>query len=74
MTEQNDIETILDELESRYEASVDRLRKALTQYAEHGIRPDPDERDDGAFAYPELQRSNMIRKARRRPRTAPSPG
>ena len=55
MTKKNNIETILDELESRYEASVGRLRKALTQYAENGIRPDPDERDDGAFAYPELR-------------------
>ena len=55
MTEQNDIETILDQLESRHDASVDRLRKALTEYAERGIRPDPSERDDGAFAYPELR-------------------
>ena len=31
MTEQNDIETILDQLESRYDASVDRLRRALTE-------------------------------------------
>ena len=55
MTEQNYIETILDELESRYEASVGRLRQALTQYAAKGIRPDPVARDDGAFAYPELR-------------------
>src|SRR4030095_10863814 len=55
MTEQNNIESILDELESRYEASVGRLRTALTQYAEKGIRPDPAARDDGAFAYPELR-------------------
>ncbi len=55
MTEQNDIETILDQLESRYDASVDRLRKALTEYAERGVRPDPKDRDDGAFAYPELR-------------------
>ena len=55
MTEQNNIETILDELETRYEASVGRLRKALAQYATKGIRPDPVARDDGAFAYPELR-------------------
>ena len=55
MTEKNDIETILDQLESRYDSSVDRLRKALTAYADHGIRPDPKERDEGAFAYPELR-------------------
>src|SRR5688572_26256191 len=55
MTEQNDIETILDQLESRYEASVARLRKALTEYADLGIRPDSKDRDEGAFAYPELR-------------------
>ena len=55
MNDKNDIETILDQLESRYTASVDRLRTALTAYADHGIRPDPNERDDGAFAYPELR-------------------
>jgi AMP nucleosidase len=55
MTEQNDIETILDQLETRHDASVDRLRKALTEYAERGVRPDPNDRDDGAFAYPELR-------------------
>ncbi|MEO7654526.1 MAG: AMP nucleosidase, partial [Sphingomicrobium sp.] len=55
MTNKNDIETILDTLESRYEASVDRLRDALTAYAEHGIRPDPKLRDEGAFSYPELR-------------------
>ena len=55
MTNKNDIETILDSLESRYEASVDRLRSALTEYADHGIRPDPKARDEGAFSYPELR-------------------
>ena len=55
MTEQKNIETILDQLETRYDASVDRLRKALADYAENGTRPDPNARDDGAFAYPELR-------------------
>ena len=55
MTKDNNIESILDQLESRYEASVGRLRKALTQYARKGVRPDPDARDEGAFAYPELR-------------------
>jgi AMP nucleosidase len=55
MTNKNDIETILDTLESRYEASVERLRSALTEYADHGIRPDPKARDEGAFSYPELR-------------------
>ncbi|WP_037500995.1 AMP nucleosidase [Sphingomonas jaspsi] len=55
MTEKNDIETILDQLEARYTQSVTRLREALTAYAERGVRPDPKARDDGAFAYPELR-------------------
>ena len=55
MTHKNDIETILDTLESRYKASVDRLRDALTAYADHGIRPDLKARDEGAFSYPELR-------------------
>ena len=55
MTSKNDIETILDDLESRYEASVDRLRRALTEYADRGVRPDPRARDEGAFSYPELR-------------------
>ena len=55
MKNKNNIETILDDLETRYDASVARLRKALTQYAAKGIRPDPGERDNGAFSYPELR-------------------
>ncbi|MBA3667508.1 MAG: AMP nucleosidase [Sphingomonas sp.] len=55
MTDKDDIETILDQLETRYAGSVDRLRDALTAFADHGVRPDPTERDDGAFAYPELR-------------------
>ena len=55
MTNKNDIATILDTLESRYQASVDRLRDALTAFAEHGVRPDPKARDEGAFSYPELR-------------------
>ena len=55
MTNQNDIESVLDELETRYEASVARLRKALAAYAENGTRPDSRARDEGAFAYPELR-------------------
>ncbi|MGH6706968.1 MAG: AMP nucleosidase [Sphingomicrobium sp.] len=55
MTNHNDIEALLDDIESRYETSVTRLRKALAQYAANGTRPDPKARDDGAFAYPELR-------------------
>ena len=55
MREQNTIEAILDELETRYTASVQNLREALSAYAEKGTRPDPGKRDDGAFSYPELR-------------------
>ncbi|HVF38228.1 MAG TPA: AMP nucleosidase, partial [Sphingomicrobium sp.] len=55
MTEHDNIETILDQLEQRYDASVDALRKSLADYAANGTRPDPTARDDGAFAYPELR-------------------
>ena len=55
MTTSNDIPDILDALETRYAASVDRLRTALAAYAENAIRPDPRARDEGAFSYPELQ-------------------
>lgn len=55
MTKKNDIENILDQLETRYSQSVTRLREALTAYAERGVRPDPKARDEGAFAYPELR-------------------
>ena len=50
-----DIADILDELESRYAASVDRLRAALRAFASEGHRPDLAARDAGAFAYPELR-------------------
>ena len=49
MKNKNNIETILDDLETRYDASVARLRKSLTEYAAKGVRPDPKDRDDGAF-------------------------
>src|SRR5215204_1068952 len=55
MNNKNNIDAILDELETRYESSVTRLRKALSEYSERGVRPDPADRDDGAFAYPELR-------------------
>ena len=55
MTEQNDIETILDDLEARYTQSVANLREGLAAYAANGIRPDPKARDEGAYSYPELR-------------------
>ena len=50
-----DIPFILDELEARYAASVERLRAALRAFASEGHRPDHAARDSGAFAYPELR-------------------
>ena len=50
-----DIPAILDELESRYSASVERLRAGLRAFASDGHRPDHAARDGGAFAYPELR-------------------
>ena len=35
-----DIPSILDQLESRYAASVERLRAALSAFASDGHRPD----------------------------------
>ena len=55
MTTSEQIPALLDELEARYDASVQRLRTALLAYVRDGVRPDPKERDDGAFAYPELR-------------------
>lgn len=46
---------IVDQLETAYQASVDRLRSALNAFLEHGIRPDPALRQAGDFVYPELR-------------------
>lgn len=50
-----DIETILDELETIFDRSVHSLRKALAAYVREGVKPDPQARADGCFAYPELR-------------------
>jgi len=55
MTTDHDIPDILDALEAGYAASVERLRAALSAYAQGGVRPDPSARDQGAFSYPELR-------------------
>jgi AMP nucleosidase len=46
---------IVDELQRRYDQSVQALRGALRAYAEDGTRPDPKARAEGLFAYPELR-------------------
>ena len=52
MTPIDQIPALLDALEAGYDASVARLRDALTRFAFHGERPD---RSNAAFAYPELR-------------------
>ena len=46
---------IVDQLDSIYTASADRLRAALRAYVETGEQPDGAARAAGAFAYPELR-------------------
>ena len=46
--------TIVAELDRLYRASVERLQAALNAYLLDGHRPDPDDRRDGCFAYPEI--------------------
>jgi AMP nucleosidase len=51
----NDISAIVDQLCSIYDQSVASLRDALAAYCDEGRHPDPIERAEGAFAYPELR-------------------
>ncbi|MBX3564959.1 MAG: AMP nucleosidase [Sphingomonas sp.] len=46
---------IVAELDRLYRASVERLQAALTHYINDGVAPDPQDRIDGSFAYPELR-------------------
>ena len=55
MTKIDDIPNLLDQLEEIYETSVANLREALRRFAADGVRPEPRERADGVFAYPELR-------------------
>jgi AMP nucleosidase len=52
MTQASDIVAELDRL---YRASVERLQAALTRYLTDGTPPDPQSRQDGSFAYPEIR-------------------
>ena len=47
--------TIVQELDRLYIASVERLRAALQAYLTKGVHPDPAQRSDGSFAYPEIR-------------------
>jgi AMP nucleosidase len=51
----NDISAIVDQLCAIYDQSVASLRDALAAYCDEGRHPDPIERAEGAFAYPELR-------------------
>ncbi|RZV52790.1 MAG: AMP nucleosidase [Sphingomonadaceae bacterium] len=55
MTNANEIDGLLDELEALYDKSVENLRTALASFAEDGTRPAPKAEREGAFAYPELR-------------------
>lgn len=46
---------VVAELERLYSASVQRLRNALTAYLADGTLPDAADRENGAFAYPEIR-------------------
>ena len=48
------IDKTINELSQLYETAAGNLKKALTDYIDHGIVPDPAERAQGLFAYPEL--------------------
>jgi AMP nucleosidase len=46
---------VVERLNEEYERAVGALRDALRAYLENGVRPDPQSRFDGTFAYPELR-------------------
>lgn len=55
MTHSPTVEAAVDRLQVLYEDSVGNLRRALADFLERGVRPDPRARAEGAFAYPELR-------------------
>ncbi|WP_158916420.1 AMP nucleosidase [Caulobacter sp. S45] len=50
-----DLSALVDDLDNIYRRSVANLRQALAAYLREGVRPDPQTRVNGAFAYPELR-------------------
>ncbi|MGQ0590069.1 MAG: AMP nucleosidase [Sphingosinicella sp.] len=50
-----DIPALIDQLCAIYDESVANLRSALARFLKTGERPNPAERLDGLFAYPELR-------------------
>ena len=55
MTTADDIPRVIDELCAIYDESVANLRGALARFLKTGERPDPTDRLEGLFAYPELR-------------------
>ncbi len=49
------VESALDQIARRYDASVARLREAVAAYVAKGTLPDAHMRANGGFAYPELR-------------------
>jgi AMP nucleosidase len=54
-TEFPEVSKAIDELCAIYETSVANLRDAIGKYVDQGIRPTPEARAQGCFAYPELR-------------------
>ena len=55
MSNQEKAIAVVEQLNQEYERAVSALRTALKAYLETGARPDPQQRFDGTFAYPELR-------------------
>ena len=51
----NAVDSAIDQIKRRYDASVGRLREAVSAYVSKGKIPDPHLRQSGAFNYPELR-------------------
>lgn len=49
------VDSAIDQIKRRYDASVGRLREAVSAYVTKGKIPDPHLRTSGAFNYPELR-------------------
>ena len=49
------VDSAIDQIRRRYEASVGRLREAVAAYVAKGTLPDVHARANGGFAYPELR-------------------
>ena len=48
------IDKTINDLKRLYDAATQNLRQALSDFVEHGHTPAPEDRANGAFAYPEL--------------------